>query len=196
MPKRISLAATMVLALVAALSGCTQLTAEDPPTVQTPQPDYDVWLISGTGIGPYVLGESYSLTEDPGEYPCSWTHFDEGDHGYVHLIDLENNHWDADQPVPDLTSSIISISWEGLDRPILPSFTAEGVGLGSTWDKVMDTYPDAVIPNSKYGEALMIFDSGVPIIFWFDPRDEDITPDDQVSVVYVGLDYVLSEMCG
>jgi len=183
----------------------------NPTPTPTPSDTASSWLISAKGIGPYQIGQQYRSTETPPpdvSGPCKLGVFSDPTHGSVAMFQDVG----GDQLGPSASAGVFEatmvMTWPagpgtgGVANPPEPPRTAEGVGPGSTRAQVMAAYPNAT-PTSggSGGDALMITQDGVPIIFGFSNGwDGPKAPTDVVYQVEVGSalmgDLSVGELCG
>lgn len=180
------------------LSGCSTSPPskdETSPSIDNTTPSDDstasdeYWIISSKGVGPYALGQPYEMLPTDTNLPgCSYSVRGNEGYGNVAIVDLENLHWDSENP-PKLTiDAVLAMGWG--DGPMLMQ-TAEGIGPGSSRVEVETAYPDAeYFYDERSGAYLVIIRDEVPITFELETEE----PTSLVTAVAVGRDTPMSGM--
>lgn len=150
--------------------------------------DMTTWVVSAEGMGPVQLGQPFadavaavpSWTVDEN---CSWAAFwNASDQSQSAYFARQSDDDDGVVTTIDVAALVDTVAPEDGPR------TAEGIGLGSTWDQVMAAYPDAAEQQPTIGDETLLRTGEVFFAF--------PDPDAGVSVITVtSLDEPPYEVC-
>lgn len=158
------------------------VSSQKPPVAVTATPTSpDQFIVSPGAVGPVVVGMSKSEGMATG-YFVAGTPPVAGECPALPLVWKDDYAEDFDVQTLG-NGEIVSIGVRG--RSIQ---TAEGVGVGSTYDEVHAAYPQEVLVEAGYGQSgLRVFDSqdGGWIGFLFDPPVDKIEGNSPVTFVEV-----------